>query len=119
MNRILSILPLVLLLGCRAPTEASFFVAGSCEECAKLIEETLESVSGVEYVSWSEHSSSLTVHFDGTEAQMETIQMALSSAGFDTQFFPANAEKKAELPACCQQSKPSLSIPEGDEFSPH
>ncbi len=119
MKRTYLILLLVAFVGCKAPTEASFFVAGSCGDCAVLIEEALESISGVEYVSWSEESSNLTVLFDGTEAQMEAIQQAVSEAGFDTQYFPANPEKQAQLPECCHRSKPSLSDPGSPHSSPH
>lgn len=119
MTRTILILSLVAVFGCKAPTEVSFFVAGSCEECAELIEDALETVADVEFVSWSEESSSLTVLFDGTEGQLEIIQKTVSEAGFDTQFFPANAENKANLPACCQRSNPSLSVPGGEHSSPH
>lgn len=118
MKRVCLVLPLLGILGCKAPSEASFFVAGSCEECAELIEDALESVE-VEYVSWSEETSSLTVLFDGTEAQMEAIQRAVSEAGFDTQYFPGNPEKQAQLPECCHRSNPSLSDPESTHSSPH
>lgn len=119
MKRTFLILSLMAALGCKAPAEASFFVAGSCEECAELIEEALESVSDVEFVSWSEESSSVTILFNGTEEQMEIIQQAIATAGFDTQFFPANAEKQAQLPECCRQSNPSLSVPRSEHSSPH
>lgn len=119
MKRTFLVLSLVTIMGCKAPTEASFFVSGSCEECADLIEEALESISDVEFVSWSEGSSSVTVLFNGTEVHMETIQQAIAAAGFDTQYFPANAEMQAQLPECCRQSKPTLSVLGPGHSSPH
>lgn len=118
MKRVYLILSLLGILGCKAPSEASFFVAGSCEECAELIEDALKSVE-VEYVSWSEETSSLTVLFDGSEEQMEVIQRVIAEAGFDTQYFPANADLQAQLPECCRKSKPTLSVSGPAHSSPH
>lgn len=110
---------LVLLCGCAAPTEASFFVAGSCDACGALIEEAVEAVPGAEYLSWTLESSSVTIYFDGTEQHLEQIQQAISEAGFDTQYFPANPEAQQTLPTCCHKSLPAFSSPEGHSTSPH
>lgn len=119
MKRIGLILLSTLAWSCTAPTEASFFVAGSCKDCSALIEVASESVPGVDFVDWSIETSSVTVHFDGTDAQMTAIQAAIAAAGFDTQYFPADAAKQETLPECCRQSKSSLSVPGGEHSSPH
>lgn len=119
MKRVIQVLSLLTVLGCKAPTEVSFFVAGSCAECAGLIENALTEVSGVEFVSWSEESSMATVLFDGTEEKLELLQQAISAAGFDTQFFQGDGEKKSKLPECCRHSNPSLHVSEEEDLSPH
>lgn len=119
MNRITFILLLALLVGCTAPTEVSFFVAGSCQECEPLIKDAVESVEGAEFSSWSVATSSVTVLFNGREEQLDAIQKAVSNAGFDTQYFPANAEMQAIIPDCCRKSNTTLSVPESEHSSGH
>ena len=88
-----------LLSSCGRKEQSAFFVEANCEECAKVLVEKAEDISGVSSVTWIANSSFLEVSHRSVSA--EQIQEALSLQGFSTQFYLANDSAKALLPACC------------------
>lgn len=92
-----------LLMGCAVSTETHFFVQGNCEDCKEIIEAKVNSLEGIDSVGWDFESSILFVKYFASEVAPEKLQQAVSEVGFDTQFYPANADARAKLPVCCQQ----------------
>jgi copper chaperone CopZ len=84
--------------------EVRFFTEGNCEACKPLIEAAGKSVRGVQTIEWSYSSSQTRVLYRAGRTDPERIQEAISQAGFQTRYFPANDSAKALLPACCQEA---------------
>ena len=98
--RVMGLISLILLQSsCALKEQSAFFVEANCEECAKLLVEKAEALSGVSSVKWIENSSFLEVNHRAGNA--EKIQEELSLHGFSTQFYLANDSAKALLPPCC------------------
>lgn len=95
---------LSLLAACGSPQRTSFFVQGNCPECGPLIEKTLRELPGVDSAGWSYERSAAVVKFRGNKVDVDKLQEALSKAGFETQFFPAEPAAQALLPACCREA---------------
>lgn len=101
----LALLSLLFLFACGgAQTEGRFFVEGACEECKPIIEASLVEVEGVAASQWDSKTSILSVSYDVNRLSEDDIQLKISEAGFNTQFFDANPEERAKLPACCRLS---------------
>lgn len=102
--KVIGILSLLALMACGgAQTEGRFFVEGACEACKTIIESSLANTKGIAASQWDTKTSILSVSYDVNQLSEDDIQLILSDAGFNTQFFDANAEARAQLPACCRQ----------------
>ncbi|MFK7923993.1 MAG: hypothetical protein AB8H47_18690, partial [Bacteroidia bacterium] len=53
---------------------------------------------------WDSKTSVLSVSYDINRLSEDDIQQKISEAGFNTQFYDANPEVRAQLPACCRES---------------
>jgi len=100
----LLLLLLTLLAACGPRQRARFFVQGNCPECGPLIEKTLRELPGVDSAGWSFAQSTAVVKYRANKVDMDKLQEALSKAGFETQFFPAEPAAQALLPACCREA---------------
>lgn len=96
-------LALLLLGGCSSTEQVSFFTEGNCLECEALIVATLEAAEGIQEVSWNMETSLTTVAYSPNKTDPERIQEIVAEAGFVTQLFPPNEEKRTTLPECCRQ----------------
>jgi mercuric ion binding protein len=81
-----------------------FFTQGNCEACKPLIEQSLQDLAGVDSVGWDFESSLTTVKYLPHQVSPDQLQQQLARTGFETQFYPADAEAQSKLPACCQES---------------
>jgi len=110
---------LLLATSCAGPKEeVSFFTEGNCEDCKALIEAAVKDMSGVESVSWDYETSLTTVIYSLNRTSENQLQEAIAEKGFETQFFPANEDARANLPECCRQKidrtlKSGQSLPPG------
>lgn len=114
-----SCLLLVLLAGCRERQLATFYVEGSCVECEALIREAMSEVSGADFEGWDMATSQARVQFSGLAEDLDRIQEAIAAAGFETQYFSANPDARAALPACCQQASSRLELPADEKVPDH
>ena len=96
-------LALLLLGGCSGTEQVTFFTEGNCPECEALIVAALEAAEGIQEVSWNMETSLTTVAYSPHKTDPERIQEIVAEAGFVTQLFPPNEEKRAALPECCRQ----------------
>ena len=115
----IALFSLLLLIGCGGPVEeVTFFTEGNCEECKALIEGAVEDLSGVKSVSWNFETSLTTIAYSSGRINEDAIQEAIANQGFETQYYPANEEARANLPECCRQAierelKPGQALPPG------
>ncbi len=93
----------LLCTACGESTKTSFFVQGNCLDCKPIIESKIQELPGIDSVGWDFESSMLTVKYFASEIAPDMLQQELAKAGFDTQFYPAEAEARKALPSCCQQ----------------
>ncbi|MEO0470085.1 MAG: heavy-metal-associated domain-containing protein [Bacteroidota bacterium] len=99
------ILSMLLLYSCESPEKTmSFFVEGNCETCQSYIQQSALEVAGVNTAQWQYDKSELTIHFNPDKTDAESVMLALSEAGFNSQFFDADPAARKSLPACCQEA---------------
>ncbi|MEO1585712.1 MAG: heavy-metal-associated domain-containing protein [Bacteroidota bacterium] len=109
----------IFLTGCTDNRiQTSFFTQGNCEACKPIIEEAVKKIRGVKEAEWIYESSVTVVVYDTSAVDFKKIQEAVSKVGFETAYFPADAEAKKTLPACCQEAtareiKPFIPLPPG------
>ena len=94
---------LLILSACGNTQRTAFYVEGNCDACKSIIENTLDDARGVDSAGWDAASSIATVKYNDGRTTVDEIQQLLASKGFETQFFPADAAARKQLPACCQQ----------------
>lgn len=91
------------LISCApSPLEASFYVEGNCEECKKIIEQKVQTASGVIEAEWNYRTSFLSITYSPHKINTEEVQRILASTGFTTQYYPPSDSARRLLPACCQ-----------------
>ena len=95
-----------LLIGCvqkqeyrTATIKANSMVCGSC---AKNIEKAVYRVEGVKQVDVDLKTKIVSVRFVPAQTNVETIEMAISDAGYDANSRKRNLEAYEKLDACCK-----------------
>ncbi|MCF8378274.1 MAG: cation transporter [Bacteroidales bacterium] len=83
-----------------------FKVYGNCEMCKKTIEKAGESVDGVNSAKWSISGKMITVKYDSTKTNLETIKKAIADVGYDTEEYRAKDEIYNALHKCCKYDRP-------------
>jgi len=78
-------------------------VRGNCGSCEKRIERTLEKIDGVTDAEWDQESGEVTVSFDATKTDQETLEKAVAAVGHATKKHEAVKETHDKLPACCRE----------------
>gem|GEM_PF-3402759 len=107
------IIGLFFLVSCGKELKKSrFFTEGSCELCKNLIEKAALELPGVEKATWNFDDSHLTVHYDSTVINIDLLQQGMARSGFETQFYPADAVAREDLPKCCKERIPQRNAPE-------
>jgi copper chaperone CopZ len=84
--------------------QASFKVWGNCETCKETIEEAAK-FKGVTFCAWDTLSKICIVTFDSRETNVEAIQKAIATAGYDNDGYLGDDKAYAELPTCCQYER--------------
>lgn len=105
--RLLSLLAITLLLSaCRPkqPLETTTIKASSmvCGTCAKTIEKAVYGVEGVKEVNVDVKSKTVEVKFVSAQTNVETIETAVSDAGYDANTRKRNPDAYEKLQACCK-----------------
>ena len=85
-------------------TTAKFTVWGNCGMCKETIEKSLK-IPGVKKADWHIESKVLTVSLDTALVDLQTVQQAIASAGYDNVKYTGDNAAYAKLHACCQYAR--------------
>ncbi len=108
MNRTIRFLLLagILSFGCRPSPklETATIAAKSmvCGTCARTIEKAVYRVEGVREVNVDVKEKIVEVKFVPSQTNVETIEMAISDAGYDANNRKRNPDAYGKLDACCK-----------------
>ena len=85
-------------------TTAKFTVWGNCGMCKETIEKALK-ISGVNKADWHIESKVLTVSLDTALVDLQTVQQAIASVGYDNVKYTGDNAAYSKLHACCQYER--------------
>ena len=80
-------------------------VWGNCGMCKVVIEKAASSIEGVKYARWNSKKRLLKVKFLTSKTDLKEIQKAISSVGYDTEFYRADDEVYNSLHYCCKYER--------------
>jgi periplasmic mercuric ion binding protein len=96
----------LLVPACRPkqPLETTTIKANSmvCGTCAKTIEKAVYAVEGVKEVNVDVKEKKVEVKFVSAQTNVETIEQAISDAGYDANNRKRNPDAYEKLQACCK-----------------
>jgi copper ion binding protein len=86
------------------PLETTTISASSmvCGTCAKTIEKAVYRVEGVKEVNVDVKGKTVEVKFLPAQTNVQTIEMAISDAGYDANARKRNPDAYEKLAACCK-----------------
>ncbi len=82
----------------------TFKVWGNCDKCKKTIE-AASSVDGVIEKNWDVESKLMTVKFDTTKINVNTIEELIAKAGYDNDLYYGDDYAYGKLADCCQYER--------------
>lgn len=82
-----------------------FAVYGNCGMCKKTIEKAAKSIKGVYKAEWSADNQEMTLSYDSTKTNVQSVQTAIAETGYDTQEVKGNDKAYANLHECCQYDR--------------
>ena len=85
-------------------TTAKFTVWGNCGMCKETIENASK-IPGVNKADWNIESKVMTVSIDTALGNLQTVQQAIASAGYDNATYKGDNDAYAKLHACCQYER--------------
>ena len=105
--KVVSLVAITLLLSARQPKqslETTTINATSivCGTCAKTIEKAVYGVEGVKEVNVDVKEKKVEVKFVSAQTNVETIETAISDAGYDANNRKRNPDAYEKLDACCK-----------------
>ncbi|MBI9068853.1 MAG: copper ion binding protein [Salinivirgaceae bacterium] len=86
-------------------TANTFSVNGNCGMCKEKIEAAAIAVNGVSKASWNIDQKMLTVAYDETKINIDSIQKAIANVGYDTDIYKASDDVYNKLPSCCKYDR--------------
>lgn len=91
-----------------AKTE-TFKIWGNCEMCEERIEEAAFK-KNIAKGDWNKDTKIITVTFDSTKTNSNEILKRIAYAGYDSEQFLAPDDVYANLPGCCQYTRPKKEV---------
>lgn len=79
-------------------------VWGNCESCKNHIEEAAR-FKGVTFCSWDTATKVCTVTYDSVRTNVNAIEKAIATAGYDNMKYKGDDKAYAELAPCCQYER--------------
>jgi periplasmic mercuric ion binding protein len=77
--------------------------SAECDMCKKRIEKEILLVKGVKKATLDLETKVLTVEYNPTKTNPDTIRKAISNIGYDADDVKANNRSSRQLPQCCQK----------------
>lgn len=97
------------ITGCKAAINntktETFKIWGNCEMCEERIEEAAYK-KNVSKGDWNKDTKLITITFDSTKTNSGEILKRIAYAGYDSEQFLAPDDVYANLPGCCQYTRP-------------
>tara|TARA_X000000368_G_C23035052_1_gene714231 strand:- start:1836 stop:2192 length:357 start_codon:yes stop_codon:yes gene_type:complete len=82
-------------------SKSTFKVSGVCEMCKSRIEKGSIKIKGVKYAKWDLNSNNLSIIYNSTKIDLNTIQKKIAHLGHDTEKFKSSEKVYNSLPECC------------------
>lgn len=82
----------------------SFKVWGNCEMCKDRIESIVKE-AGASAAAWDSKTKLLSVTYDPSKTNRDSLSKKIASVGHDTEKFRATDEVYAKLPGCCKYER--------------
>jgi copper chaperone CopZ len=82
----------------------SFKVWGNCDMCKERIETTVKA-AGATAAAWDSKTKLLSVTFDPSKTNRDSLSKKIAAVGHDTEKFKAPDEVYAKLPGCCKYER--------------
>ena len=105
-KHIFPFLIIILSLACSKTQDlqTASIAAGSmvCESCAKTIDKALRHVDGVKEVSVDQEKKIVQVKFVPAQTNLESLEKAMTAAGYDANDRKRDAVAYEKLPSCCK-----------------
>ena len=79
----------------------TFTVNGNCDDCKKRIENAAD-IKGVKIGTWNADKKVFSVTYNTTKTNLEQIQKAIASKGYDAGDIKGDTTAYKQLPHCCQ-----------------
>lgn len=83
----------------------TFAVKGNCGMCEKTIEKAAKNVEGVTEADWDVKAKKITVTYDESKTNLDTIHKAIADTGYDTDKVKAKDEVYNKLHGCCKYER--------------
>ena len=74
-----------------------------CETCGKNFQENLYKIKGLKMYDLDEKKMTITVYYNGTKTNLQTIKTAISKLGFDADEIKADLAAYEKLDNCCKK----------------
>ena len=87
-------------------TEEKFKVYGNCDMCKNTIETVVQAIDGVNYAKWNVDTKKMTVKFESSKTDIESIKKEIAGVGYDTKEYRADDNTYNALHSCCKYKRP-------------
>lgn len=82
--------------------KSSFFVDGVCNMCKERIENAALRTKGVKTAKWDKTSKQLTVEYNTSKTDLETVKTSVAAKGHDSDTQKSDTTSYTQLPKCCR-----------------
>jgi copper chaperone CopZ len=82
--------------------EISFTVNGVCNMCKERIENAALRTTGVKFAEWNKEEKRITVIYNSTKTNKDSIQGSILKAGHQVENLPVDSVAYQLLPNCCK-----------------
>lgn len=83
---------------------SQFTVWGNCEMCKETIEKSVDTI-GVKSARWDVDKKLMTISYDTSKINLQTIQQLIASSGYDNVAISGDDIAYKKLHACCQYDR--------------
>lgn len=94
-------------LSAQAEQDTTLIVNGVCGMCEKTIE-TAAKMEGVSLAEWESETLILSLKYDPTKVNLQSISDAIVKAGYDTELNASTDSAYFKLDPCCYYRDPNL-----------
>lgn len=75
-----------------------------CETCGKNFQANMHKIKGLKMFELDEKKMTITVYYNGTKTNLETIKKGISKLGYDADNIKADPSAYEKLDGCCKKS---------------